>query len=75
MPFGKWESFEDCVADFVSKGKSEELAKRICGALKARLEKEGVRQISGWEGEIAPHTGSLIAGKAIHPIKTFHSDE
>jgi len=40
MPFGKWENFDACVRDFVTQGKPEESAKRICGALKARLEKE-----------------------------------
>jgi len=75
MPFGKWKSFEDCVRDFVSQGKSEEQAKRICGALQARLEKEGSSLVFSWEGEIAPQKGNLIRGKAIHPIKTFHPEE
>jgi HK97 family phage prohead protease len=39
-PFGKWESFNDCVSDMKSKGYSEESAKRICGSLQAKLEKE-----------------------------------
>jgi esterase/lipase len=37
-PFGKWDSFGDCVSDMKSKGYSEESAKRICGSLKAKLE-------------------------------------
>jgi HK97 family phage prohead protease len=39
-PFGKWDSFDDCVSDMMSKGYSEESAKRICGSLQAKLEKE-----------------------------------
>jgi len=39
-PFGKWDSFNDCVSDMKSKGYSEESAKRICGSLQAKLEKE-----------------------------------
>jgi len=75
MPFGKWSSFEDCVRDFVSRGKSEDLAKRICGALKARLEKEGSGKFFSWNGEITPQKANLISGKAIHPIKILHSEE
>lgn len=37
-PFGKWKDFDDCVNDMKSQGYSEDSAKRICGALKARLE-------------------------------------
>jgi len=75
MPFGKWSSFEDCVRDFVSKGKSEERAKRICGALKARLEEESADRFFHWEGDVTPQRGNLVRGKAIHPIKTFHPEE
>jgi len=75
MPFGKWSSFDDCVRDFVSKGKSEERAKRICGALKARLEERSTGRFFSWEGEVAPQRGNLIVGRAIHPMKTFHSEE
>jgi hypothetical protein len=39
-PFGKWESFADCVSDMKSRGYSEDSAKRICGKLQAELEKE-----------------------------------
>jgi HK97 family phage prohead protease len=39
-PFGEWESFDDCVGDMRSKGYSEESAKRICGSLQEKLEKE-----------------------------------
>lgn len=38
-PFGKWDSFADCVSDMKSKGYSEESAKRICGSLQSKLEK------------------------------------
>jgi len=71
MPFGKWKDFDDCVRDFVSKGKDEESAKRICGALKKRLEKESF----SWLGDIEPHRKNLIRGKALHPIKTIHPEE
>ena len=41
-PFGPWASFEICVADmrkhYVRKHYDEETAKRVCGALKKRLE-------------------------------------
>jgi hypothetical protein len=75
MPFGKWENFDACVKDFMSQGKPEENAKRICGALKARLEKESQSQVFSWEGEVSPQQTNLIIGKAIHPIKTVHSEE
>ena len=75
MPFGKWENFDACVRDFVSQGKPEESAKRICGALKARLEKEASTETFSWEGEVSPQQANLIIGKAIHPVKTVHPEE
>lgn len=75
MPFGKWRNFDDCVADFIRQGKTEEQAKRICGALQARLEAEAAGRMFNWEGEISPWKGSLIHGKAIHPVKTVHPEE
>ena len=75
MPFGKWENFDSCVKDFVSQGKPEESAKRICGALKARLEKETSTKLFGWEGEVSPQQANIIIGKAIHPVKTVHPEE
>jgi len=39
-PFGKWESFDDCVKDMKEQGYSEDSAKRICGSLQAELEKK-----------------------------------
>jgi len=75
MPFGKWSNFEDCVKDFISKGKPEERAKRICGALRARLGEEGAGQFFSWEGEVTPQRDNLIGGRALHPIKTFHPEE
>jgi hypothetical protein len=75
MPFGKWENFDACVKDFVSQGKNEEQAKRICGALQTRLERSTEGLILSWEGDIAANEGNLIGGKAIHPIKTFHPEE
>ncbi len=71
MPFGKWKNFEDCVKDFTSQGKDEESARRICGALKARLGEESFT----WDGDIKPHKGNLIHGRAIHPVKTLHPEE
>lgn len=38
-PFGDWKDFDACVADMKSKDYSEESAKKICGSLKAKLEK------------------------------------
>lgn len=75
MPFGKWNSFEDCVQDFVAQGKDEDSAKRICGALKARLEKSVSTSVYSWEGGIEPKQGNLIHGRAIHPVKTLHPEE
>ncbi len=75
MPFGKWENFDACVRDFVSQGKPEESAKRICGALKARLEKEASVKTFSWEGEVSSQQANLIIGKAIHPVKTVHPEE
>jgi hypothetical protein len=75
MPFGKWENFDACVKDFMSRGKPEENAKRICGALKARLEKESQSQVFSWESEVSPQQANLIMGKAIHPVKIIHPEE
>jgi len=75
MPFGKWENFDACVKDFMSRGKPEENAKRICGALKARLEKEGSNKVLNWEGIVTPRQANLLIGKAIHPVKTVHPEE
>jgi len=36
-PFGKWQSFDDCVRDMKSQGYNDESAKRICGSLQAKL--------------------------------------
>jgi len=71
MPFGKWRDFDDCIRDFISQGKDEESAKRICGWLQARLGREAF----SWAGEIHLHGRNLVRGRAIHPIKTVHSDE
>ncbi len=75
MPFGKWENFDSCVKDFVSQGKPEESAKRICGALQARLEKEASTKLFSWEGEVSSQQANLVIGKAIHPVKTVHPEE
>jgi len=75
MPFGKWENFDACVRDLVSQGKSWESAKRICGALKARLENESSTKLFSWEGDVSPQQDSVIIGKAIHPVKTVHPEE
>ena len=71
MPFGKWQSFDDCVKDFTSQGKDEESAQRICGYLQAQLGKESF----SWVGDIEAHEKNLIRGKALHPIKTVHPEE
>jgi len=39
-PFGKWENFDECVKDMKERGYDEESAKRVCGSLQAKLEKE-----------------------------------
>lgn len=45
-PFGRWESFDDCVKDMQGKGYSEETSKRICGHLQNVLEKDdGVDEV------------------------------
>ncbi|RLC71306.1 MAG: hypothetical protein DRI26_05400 [Chloroflexi bacterium] len=71
MPFGKWKDFNDCVQDMISQGHDEESARKICGALQARLGKESF----SWVGDIKPHEKNLIRGQALHPIKTFHPEE
>jgi len=71
MPFGKWRNFKDCVRDFVSKGKDEESARRICGYLQSRLGKESF----SWVGDIKVYDKNLIRGKALHPIMTVHPEE
>ncbi|MBS7614903.1 hypothetical protein KEJ18_04145 [Candidatus Bathyarchaeota archaeon] len=55
--------------------KTEEKAKQICGALKARLEKEDYGQAISWKGVVTPRKANLIIGKAIHPVKTVHPEE
>jgi len=71
MPFGKWKDFDDCVRDFISRGKDEESARRICGYLQARLGRES----HSWFGDIEASGRNLIKGEAIHPIKTYHPEE
>jgi len=71
MPFGKWTDFENCVRDFISQGKDEETAERICGYLQARLGEESF----SWVGNVKPHEKNLIQGTALHPIKTVHPEE
>jgi len=72
MPFGKWKDFEECVRDFVSQGKDEESAKRICGYLQARLGEESF----SWVGDVRTmYPPKLLRGEAIHPIKTVHPQE
>jgi hypothetical protein len=71
MPFGKWQDFDACVSDFKAQGKDEDSAKKICGALQAKLGKESF----SWVGDIKPDEGHLIKGKAIHPCKTVHPEE
>ena len=41
MPFGKWANFDSCLADIKKKnpGYSDEVAKKVCGKLQAKLEK------------------------------------
>lgn len=74
MPFGPWEDFDACVADMRRKGHDEESAKRICGALKARL--EGLQpSILDGSVSVGADEKNLIRGEALHPIKTFHPDE
>ena len=50
MPFAGYVNFDACVADQVSNGKSPEAARRICGALQARVEgrKSSTRPGSRW---------------------------
>lgn len=71
MPFGPWENFDACVADMLKKGHDEDSAKRICGALKARL--EGSPNIL--EGNVSASEKNLIHGEALHPVKTIHPEE
>jgi hypothetical protein len=71
LPFGPWESFDACVADMLKQGHDEDSAKRICGALKARL--EGAPNIL--EGNVSAGDKNLIHGEALHPVKTFHPEE
>jgi len=74
LPFGKWKDFDSCVADFVSQGKDQESAQKICGALQARLGKESF----SWTASLEPFEKdgkSLIRGKALHPVKTVHPEE
>ena len=40
MPFAGYQNFDACVDDQRAKGKGEDAARRICGALQARVEKQ-----------------------------------
>jgi len=71
MPFGKWQDFDACVLDYKGQGKDEESAKKICGALQAKLGKESFL----WTGDIKPEEGHTIRGTAIHPCKTVHPED
>jgi hypothetical protein len=76
MPFGKWQDFDACVSDFKAQGKDEDSAKKICGALQAKLGKESFSWIGDLES--VKQTGEFkhyIRGKAIHPCKTVHPEE
>jgi hypothetical protein len=55
----------------LKQGHDEDSAKRICGALKARL--EGAPNIL--EGNVSAGDKNLIHGEALHPVKTFHPEE
>jgi hypothetical protein len=55
----------------LKQGHDEDSAKRICGALKARL--EGAPNIL--EGSVSVGEKNLIHGEALHPVKTFHPEE
>ncbi len=44
-PFGPWDSFDDCISDMMGKqGYDEETAKKVCGALKAKLEGKSMNE-------------------------------
>jgi len=52
-------------------GYDEEIARKVCGKMKAELEES-----FSWAGDIRPYPSArLIRGEAIHPIKTFHPYE
>ena len=49
-PFGRWDSFEDCVDDMIEQGYDEETASKVCGALQERLKKKDkpLRETDEW---------------------------
>jgi len=72
LPFGIWADFDSCVADMIkNQGHDEEMAKKVCGALQARL---GAESFS-WTGGIKHDLKNLIRGTALHPVKTVHPEE
>jgi len=78
LPIGPFPDFDACLAHMTKPksegggGYDEETAKKVCGKMKAELEES-----FSWtsEFEILKPAHNLIRGKAIHPIKTFHSLE
>lgn len=63
MPFAGFENFEACVLDQRGKGKSDESARRICGALQAGAEKAAKKdvKVKGAEAGTSPTDTQLQA--------------
>jgi hypothetical protein len=61
LPFGRWEDFEACVLDMKDQGHSLESANKICGAIKARVEKGEIFKMKRIVSGIRP-TGDLHLG-------------
>ena len=48
-PFGRWDNFGDCVSDMKGRGYDEESAKRICGSLQSKLEKQDDEDVDEYD--------------------------
>ena len=87
MPFAGFQNFADCVAKQIVKGRSEESAKRICGALMHRFEGKSVEKTGSyksfeqWGGEACLNVDVLAEDeqkeyyKIVSGLDTLADDE
>lgn len=52
MPFGPYQNWDACILDQTKKGRSKESAMKICGAIKAKTEKQMSEQINVFNQDI-----------------------
>lgn len=62
MPFAGYENFDACVADQVSRGKSQEAAAKICGKLQAEHKQKDAISESTLPNSVANREQGVAAG-------------